>query len=69
MPLTGQMMDTIGKMFNNPYTGVLALIYVESLTLGLLCAAVGHFSTLPQKPTEHIQKPSCAHCRTRGSWS
>jgi AraC-like DNA-binding protein len=56
MPLTAEMMEIIGKMLNHSYEGLLSLIYLESLTFELLCAAVNHFSTLPWQPTEQYSE-------------
>jgi AraC-like DNA-binding protein len=56
MPLTAQMMDIITKLINNPYQGALYLTYVEALSLELLCAAVGNFWALPERPTEEYSE-------------
>ena len=56
LPLTAQMMDITTKLIDNPYSGTLYLIYVEALTLELLCAAVGNFWSLPEQPTEEYSE-------------
>ncbi len=51
VPLTVPMFDAVSKLFSNPYTGSLALVYTEALTLELLCNAVGCFSSLSPTPS------------------
>jgi AraC-like DNA-binding protein len=57
VPLTTQMLEITGKLIDNPYTGALYLTYVEALTLELLCAAVGNFRLLSERPTEEYSEP------------
>ena len=52
LPLTAQMIDITTRLIDNPYRGTLYLTYVEALTLELLCAAVGNFWSLPERPSE-----------------
>lgn len=52
LPLTAQMFDVATKLINNPFTGPLALVYTEALTLELLCTAVGSFRSLQTTPVE-----------------
>jgi AraC-like DNA-binding protein len=52
LPLTAQMFDIATRLFKNPFNGTLALVYTEALTLELLCAAVGSFSSLPAVPSK-----------------
>jgi AraC-like DNA-binding protein len=56
VPLTAQMMEITTKLIDNPYGGTLYLTYVEALTLELLCAAVAHFGTLAERPTEEYSE-------------
>jgi AraC-like DNA-binding protein len=56
LPLTAQMMEITTKLIDNPYRGALYLTYVEALTLELLCAAVGNFWSLPERPTEEYSE-------------
>jgi AraC-like DNA-binding protein len=56
LPLTAQMMDITTRLIDNPYRGALYLTYVEALTLELLCAAVGNFWSLPERPTEEYSE-------------
>jgi AraC-like DNA-binding protein len=56
LPLTTQMMEIIAKLIGNPYGGALYLTYVEALTLELLCAAVGNFWFLGERPTEEYSE-------------
>jgi len=56
LPITPQMMDITTKLIDNPYRGALYLTYVEALTLELLCAAVGNFWSLPERPTEEYSE-------------
>jgi AraC-like DNA-binding protein len=52
LPLTAQMFDIATRLIANPFTGALALVYTEALTLELLCAAVGSFAARPPVPSE-----------------
>lgn len=63
VPLTAPMFDTVSKLFNNPYTGGLALVYTEALTMELLCNAVGCFSTLSPTPSHEYsdRELRCLH--------
>jgi len=56
MPLTAQMMEITTKLIDNPYSGNLYLTYTEALALELLCAAVGNFWSLPERPTEEYSE-------------
>jgi len=57
VPLTAQMFEIATKLLNNPYTGALALVYTEALTLELLCAAVGSFcSSLAASSAEYTER-------------
>ena len=56
LPLTAQMFDIATKVINNPFKGAVALVYTEALTLELLCAAVGSFSSLPPSPSEEYSE-------------
>jgi AraC-like DNA-binding protein len=54
--LTSQMFDLATKLVENPYSGVLRLIYTEALTLELLCAAVHGFSNLADAPSQRYSE-------------
>jgi AraC-like DNA-binding protein len=51
-PLTASMFELASKLVNNPYEGHLRLVYIEAVTLELLCAAVHGFSSLAGAPDE-----------------
>jgi len=53
LPLSPQMFDLADKLVNNPYQGVLRLVFTEALTMELLCRAVASFERLPEMPAEH----------------
>ena len=48
LPLNSRMFDLASRLVDNPYTGPLALIHTEAITLELLCAAVAEFSAAQQ---------------------
>ena len=52
LPLNSRMFDLASRLVENPYTGALALIHTEAITLELLCAAVTEFSSARQAPLE-----------------
>jgi AraC-like DNA-binding protein len=52
LPLTAQMIEVTGKLLANPFTGLVSLLYVEALTLELLCAAIANFWALLDRPSE-----------------
>jgi AraC-like DNA-binding protein len=52
LPLTAQMFELATNLVDNPFTGVLALVYTEALALQLLCCAVAGFSSLSSAPNE-----------------
>ena len=52
LPLTAEMFGVANKLINNPFSGKLALVYTEALTLELLCAAVAGLCALPGKFSE-----------------
>jgi len=56
LPLTPQIMEITRRLIDNPYHGALYLTYVEALALELLCAAVGNFWSLPDRPTEEYSE-------------
>jgi AraC-like DNA-binding protein len=51
-PLTASMFELASKLVDNPYEGHLRLVYIEAVTLELLCAAVRGFSSLSSMPDE-----------------
>ncbi|MFC4312363.1 helix-turn-helix transcriptional regulator [Steroidobacter flavus] len=63
LPLSAQMFELASKLVNNPYSGALALVYTEAVTLELLCSAVGGFSTLSSAPNEQYSQRElrCLH--------
>jgi AraC-like DNA-binding protein len=56
LALTAQMLDITTRLLNNPYSGVLYLVYKEALALELLCVAVGNLSSLPSPLTEEYSE-------------
>ncbi len=50
LPLTPTMFDAIGKLIDHSYRGALGLLYMETLTFQLLCAAIGHLIASPERP-------------------
>jgi len=52
LPLTTQMFDLATQLVDNPYSGTLALVHTEALTLQLLCAAIAGFSELGGEPAQ-----------------
>lgn len=52
LPLNSRMFDLASRLVDNPYTGPLALIHTEAITLELLCAAVAQFSAARQESLE-----------------
>jgi AraC-like DNA-binding protein len=52
LPLTAEMFGVANKLINSPFSGKLALVYTEALTLELLCAAVAGLCALPAKLSE-----------------
>lgn len=63
LSLTAQMFELASKLVNNPYTGALALVYTEAVSLELLCSAVGGFSVLSSAPNEQYSQRElrCLH--------
>jgi AraC-like DNA-binding protein len=49
-------LDIATRLIKNPFSGTLALVYTEALTLELLCAAVGSFSALPPPTKEYSER-------------
>ncbi|MGH8250572.1 MAG: helix-turn-helix transcriptional regulator [Steroidobacteraceae bacterium] len=43
LPMSAHMFEVAMSLINNPYTGALALVYTEAITLELLCIALGSF--------------------------
>jgi AraC-like DNA-binding protein len=64
LPLTAQMIDVTTRLLDNLYSGALALTFTESLAVELLCLAVGHFSSLPDHPTEEYSDRKLQALRT-----
>lgn len=56
LPLTAQMFEIASKLIGNPVNDTLGLVYTEALTLELLCAAVGSFSSLSAAPKEQYSE-------------
>jgi AraC-like DNA-binding protein len=51
LPLSADMFELATKLVDNPYSGVLRLVYTEGLMLELLCAAVDGFKELSLNPS------------------
>jgi AraC-like DNA-binding protein len=62
-PLTASMFELASKLVDNPYEGHLRLVYIEAVTLELLCAAVQGFSSLAGMPEEEYNERDlrCLH--------
>jgi len=63
LPLTASMFELASKLIENPYEGHLRLVYIEAVTLELLCAAVEGFSSLAGMPDEEYNERDlrCLH--------
>jgi len=63
LPLNTRMFDLASRLVENPYTGPLALIHTEAITLELLCAAVAEFNSARQVPLEQYSEHDlrCLH--------
>jgi AraC-like DNA-binding protein len=63
IPLSAQMFDAVTRLINNPYTGSLALVYTEAVSLELMCSALGSFRTLSATPSEEYsdRELRCLH--------
>jgi AraC-like DNA-binding protein len=51
-PLSARMLNVASNLVNQPYRGILGLIFTEALTLELLCTAVHDFASSPEGPIE-----------------
>ena len=62
-PLSAQTFEVATNLINNPYKGVLALVYTEALAFVLLCHAVGSFASLSGAPSEEYtdRELRCLH--------
>jgi AraC-like DNA-binding protein len=58
LPLSTQMFELATRLVDNPYSGQLALVYTEALTLELLCAAIASFGNLNDVPMERFSDHS-----------
>ncbi len=56
LPLNSRMFELASQLIDNPYTGTLALIHTEAITLELLCAAVAEFSRAPPAPLRQFSE-------------
>ena len=67
LPLSAQMFEIATRLVENPYSGTLALLYTEALTLELLCMAVAGFTTLAGAPREEYSEHDlhCLHAARR----
>jgi AraC-like DNA-binding protein len=63
LPLNAHMFEIATKFVNNPYTGVVGLIYAEAITLELLCHAIAGLTSLSTVSTEqHSEREiRCLH--------
>jgi AraC-like DNA-binding protein len=62
-PLTTAMFEIATRLVDNPYTGILSLLYTEALAIELLCSAVAGFSTLGGSPSKEYSEADlrCLH--------
>lgn len=56
LPLSSEMFELARKLMDNPFSGPLALIYIEGVALELLCRAVSSFSSLSGGPSEEYSQ-------------
>ena len=63
LPLSTQMFEIATRLVDNPYTGTLALLHTEALTLELLCTAVAGFNILANTPSHEYSEHDlrCLH--------
>ena len=63
LPLSTQMFEIATRLVDNPYSGTLALLHMEALTLELLCTAVAGFSGLTDTPSQEYSEHDlrCLH--------
>jgi AraC-like DNA-binding protein len=52
LPLTAQMFELAMKLVNNPFQGMIGLIYTESLANELICHTIKGFETISTAPNE-----------------
>ena len=52
LPLTAEMFELAMKLVNNPFQGMVGLVYTESLANELICHTVKGFETLSSAPNE-----------------
>lgn len=67
LPMTAQMFEVAMRLIDNPFTGALALVYTEALTLELLCLAVGSFRSSSSVSSQELteRELQCLH-KARG---
>ena len=53
VPLTSEMFQLAEKLVKNPHTGILSLIFTESVTMELLCTAIAGFDSLHGMAVQH----------------
>jgi AraC-like DNA-binding protein len=56
VPMNSLMFELASRLVDNPYSGQLALVNAEALTLELLCAAISSFSTLNDTSSERYSE-------------
>jgi AraC-like DNA-binding protein len=63
LPLTTEMFEIARRLVDNPYSGILALLHTEALTMELLCTAVAGFTTLAHGPRKEYSETDlrCLH--------
>jgi AraC-like DNA-binding protein len=63
LPMSAQMFELAMRLLNNTFTGALALVYTEALTLELLCLAVGSFQASSTVSSEELteRELQCLH--------
>ena len=63
LPLNAHMFEIATKFVNNPYTGVVGLVYTEAITLELLCHAIASLHSLSNVEAEQYSEREirCLH--------
>jgi AraC-like DNA-binding protein len=67
LPLSAEMFELATKLVDNPYDGVIGLLYTEALTMELVCQVIGNFAQISATP--HAQysprEVRCLHAARR----
>ncbi|HEY4443493.1 MAG TPA: AraC family transcriptional regulator [Steroidobacteraceae bacterium] len=56
LPLSSEMFQLAEKLVKNPHTGILGLVYTESVTTELVCTAIASFDSLNGMAVEHYTR-------------